>query len=826
VSTPTFAELQAQYNALGLPQVAAQPESDPFAFTDADKAEFTQVADVAAPATLTFFESIALPLVSRGWKVAPCYPRSKQVNGKLVQHPLEQMTNDPAQVHAWGLVEPDANVCVYAKQEEGGLLFLDKDGAISLREKYKQETGKDFPETLLVRSSIVNVNGVSIEKGHWYFAQTPKTMQIGNITEVATGGLFSLRVHNLYVASIGSIHPVTGKPYAIAEDYPVVPMPDDLLEWLLSLDVSGASKTKSEKGQKMKSQLVPGTTRFEAVPAEADPAFKKLFDEVGWEPFEQRVRKMADARFHNFTLTDKLSFCPMPGHAPRGPEVPFTSKIFGTFGNGDVVHCFGCTFGGDMVKAVYTFDAGEEGGKISYGNMYECARVICKEQGLDPAEYFPQKGVSAEPTEEQKKESGEHRLEFSEDTEVIPAFDPSVINGIYAKFVELMTRGTTLVPQYAFLAAKTYIGLRLAGKVTFATVDAQPRYFGVAIGETGSGKGAAYSRLLQILHACGSLKGSPGMIKIMNGVDSGSGLKDFFFEDPQDEGVLVYIDEAATYANKATATRNPSALDDLLELVDQTAISRTLSVGLGKKKSKKKNDAYLAMYMCAQDGDVLQRLFAGRGKLGALDRLTPEYSVAVKPGRMPEISPSDAMRVFGEVTAMIEAAKGKTIGIQPEAEALLESFWESQSSTTQTKVRWKKYIQVDAYMSAFGLGRDTVTLEDMQIAIRIFERQLILRRAFFKNMDVTDKVGYYLAKCKVITEWMLVQQAAGKAEWTYAQSKRDYETKTHAFREHEEAYFEKAWILHSKGRLSEIRVKKSNGHEYVKYIPTPEEPAD
>jgi len=32
---------------------------------------------------------------------------------------------------------------------------------------------------------------------------------------------------------------------------------------------------------------------------------------------------------------------------------------------------------------------------------------------------------------------GEHRVEFSEDTEVIPEFDSSVVNGIYAKFVEL-----------------------------------------------------------------------------------------------------------------------------------------------------------------------------------------------------------------------------------------------------------------------------------------------------------------------------------------------------------------------------------------------------
>src|SRR6202035_2468950 len=133
-----------------------------------------------------------------------------------------------------------------------------------------------------------------------------------------------------------------------------------------------------------------------------------------------------------------------------------------------------------------------------------------------------------------------------------------------------------------------------------------------------------------------------------------------------------------------------------------------------------------------------------------------------------EISATDALRLVGEVTQMIESFRGKTISIQPEAEAMLETFWDSQALTTQTKVRWRKSILVDAYMSAFGEGRDIATVEDMKIAIRLFERQLALRGAFFKNMDVGDKVGYYLAKCKVITEWMRVQQTTGKSEWTYA----------------------------------------------------------
>jgi hypothetical protein len=162
-------------------------------------------------------------------------------------------SNDPAQIHAWGMQEPNANVCVYAEQREGGLLFLDKDGAINLREKYERETGKPFPKTLLVRSSVIPNSGIS--KGHWYFQQTPKTIALqSNIPESKTGGLFSLRVHNQYVASIGSIHPKTGLPYEIAEDYPVVPMPDDLLEWLLKQVVDDKAE---ESEPKVERPLIP-----------------------------------------------------------------------------------------------------------------------------------------------------------------------------------------------------------------------------------------------------------------------------------------------------------------------------------------------------------------------------------------------------------------------------------------------------------------------------------------------------------------------------------------------------------------------------------------
>lgn len=205
----------------------------------------------------SFFESIALPLVERGLRVGPAYPKTKQVHGALTPDPLNQQSSDPEQIRGWGQQAPDANVIVYAEQKPGGVLFLDKDGDISLVEKYERETGKKFPQTLLVQSSTA-ANGTP--KGHWYFLQTPRTIALdGNIPESKTGGLFSLRVKNYYVVSIGSVHPATGLPYTVVDDVPIAPMPDDFLDWLLA-QVKEEPKNREqalERGKFTKGQRYP-----------------------------------------------------------------------------------------------------------------------------------------------------------------------------------------------------------------------------------------------------------------------------------------------------------------------------------------------------------------------------------------------------------------------------------------------------------------------------------------------------------------------------------------------------------------------------------------
>jgi hypothetical protein len=292
---------------------------------------------VSAP---TFFESIALPLVEKGFMVCPVYPhdsighdgknQGKKVHGGLVPNPLAMQSADPAQLARWGQAEPNANVCVYAEQKPGGLLFVDKDGAVDLRAKFERETGKKFPATLLVCSSVVpDGNGGTNVKGHWYFRQTARTIELpGNVSEDKTGGVFSLRVKNYYVASIGSIHPTTKVPYSILENNAVLPIPDDLLDWLLAQVVS-APKNRQETAERGK---IAKGMRYNALISEAGKLWNRNYSRE--DTIEMSVKwarnnfEIIDGAFNENLVRQEVEHL-IDSYAPGDPtagQIQFTAQ--------------------------------------------------------------------------------------------------------------------------------------------------------------------------------------------------------------------------------------------------------------------------------------------------------------------------------------------------------------------------------------------------------------------------------------------------------------------------------------------------------------------
>jgi hypothetical protein len=399
--------------------------------------------------------------------------------------------------------------------------------------------------------------------------------------------------------------------------------------------------------------------------------------------------------------------------------------------------------------------------------------------------------------------------------DVIPAFDPSVMSGIYKKFVDVVTAGTTMSPQFVYAIAKTIVGARMAGKVKFEHLDVEPRFYTALIGESGSGKGESWRRVLQVLNCGGQIVGSVAGLKIINSADSGAGIKDAFFEPPEDAPVLMYVDEIEGFGNKAAATRNPAILDTLIELADSTSISRVKAARKGVKANKTKNDARLCAVLCGQDGHVYLKALAGRTKLGLWDRLTPEYGVAVEAGDLPPISTQDAFQLLQE---FVKLDYSGTMTMAPGVKTALDEFWQGQPSSVKKKARWKKSLTLDVYMSAFGRGLKVAELEDVENAIKTFTRQLVIRQIHFTT-EVPDRTGYYLSLIKTITEKMERQIKAGVAPKLVAKSRRDYEKETYAYRDNESHLFGRAWDSYAPTHLARFDVKKANGQTYIKYVP-------
>jgi|SRR5579862_566556 len=415
---------------------------------------------------------------------------------------------------------------------------------------------------------------------------------------------------------------------------------------------------------------------------------------------------------------------------------------------------------------------------------------------------------------------GTPAMVFEDTSKQIPPFDSSVVNGIYKRFVDVATKNTTLTPQFVYAVTKTIVGAKMAGKVRFENLDVEPRFYAALIGETGSGKGEAWRRVFQILESAGYTDSYAG-VKVLFGADSGEGIRDAFFAKPEEAPVLLYIDEVESVGNKGASTRQPGIIDKLIELADTTQVGRTKA----QKKndifsgSKQKNDARLCVVMCGQEGAVYMKAFAGRTKLGFWDRLYPEYGERVEAGMLPRIDRTEALQLISELNSLDYSGE---LTMSYDARGFLEQFWDNQPKEVRKMARWKKNLWLDAYMSAFGRRSRIAEQEDVEIAAKIFTRQLRIRQVHFTS-EVPDRTGYYLGRIKEITESMRSQLKAGRLPAQVALSRREYERKTNAARDNEEHLFDKAWQIHSRVHLCPFNVQKSNGQVYAKFLPIAEE---
>ena len=417
----------------------------------------------------------------------------------------------------------------------------------------------------------------------------------------------------------------------------------------------------------------------------------------------------------------------------------------------------------------------------------------------------------------------ENANQASEDTQgnrngnEIPAFDDSVITGVFREIVDHVTSGTTIPRQFPFLAAKVYVGSRMAGGMMFEGVQDDPTMYGTPIGETGTSKGLSWERtIFQTLLPPDLLKRP---VKVIYSFDSGAGLRDAFFDPPKELPVIGYIDEVRSLGHKAGEKKNPEIVDTVVELANSHRISRSKAKRSKSDKVMSHEGAYLSLYICGQNGKAFMSSFPGRTEMGLWDRFYPEFSEPIEPGDLPLLDAAGAFRIIQRLSELPFIGR-MTMG--PGVNDRLKKFWSEQPKEIRVKVRFKSHLMLDMYFTAWSQGRMVATVDDLDVAIRIFHRQIAIRRVHFTE-EIPDRVGYYIGLLKNITKGMRKRLVAGATMDSVAMSIRDFQTDTNAFRDNEVAIFNTAWRNYQADHLAPYKFKARNGHEYVKYLPMPYE---
>jgi hypothetical protein len=464
--------------------------------------------------------------------------------------------------------------------------------------------------------------------------------------------------------------------------------------------------------------------------------------------------------------------------------------------------------GEDEIKnAIALYERRRGVGSISIENHKEIAASVIASQTtpVSPMESASDADYDVDP------ESGAH----------IPRFDVRTVKGIYKRIVDVVTEGTTMPPQITYSMSKTIIGTLLAGRVSLRSIDdIQPTQYLAVIGKTGTGKGFAWRRLENIFKAKGVQNPLGKRLKVVNSADSAAGIRDLFFDDPEDAPMLIFIDEIRNLGNKASQKKNPEILDIIGELANSRSISQVKARRSQRRSgTRTKDDCDLSAIMCGPSGNAYMTALAGRMEEGFNDRVVPEFAIPPLKGRKPKIDVTVAALLHEEIRQLVDSYVGRELDILPEASVLLESFWNAQPEEIQRKVRYGAELELDAYLNAIGRGVMRVEVEDVQDAITNFSRRLAMRAAFL-SIGVKDDTARYLAALKRLTAQIEAQIRPDLDPWEYARSKRDFLTDSNAYRNDEDHLFERAWNVFQPANLQPI-TRAIAGVNRTKFYPAP-----
>lgn len=312
-------------------------------------------------------------------------------------------------------------------------------------------------------------------------------------------------------------------------------------------------------------------------------------------------------------------------------------------------------------------------------------------------------------------------------------------------------------------------------------------------------------------------------VRIITAIDSDAGLRDAFFDIPLAKNVpiLYFEGEVKRLGQKADGRKNPEIVSGIIEMAESTDVSRTKSKKSQRSKaSKTREDSWLLVYICAQDGEAYATAFPRTKAQGLSDRFIPEYSPAIKPGRKPEPDIALGVQAIAELLKTAQAlSKGMTMS--PDVKNKVDEIWDSQPEELQQSPRLRSQFILEMYLAAFSRGSAVAEAQDLAVAVKALERQKPMRKKFFSE-EIPSMVAVYIQRLRKVLEGMTRDLRKGTYLGEVAQSFAQLATTCLAYKDNDLDTFKRAWDA-MLPFLVEIQVTAANGHEYQKVVPMPGE---
>jgi hypothetical protein len=206
------------------------------------------------------FLDAATYCASFGFRIFPLVPKKKSPFKMAGGDHFDAATTDLELIKEWAAQAPSANVGLCPDEH---FCFLETDDDAALRDKCK-DLPPEVWETMRVSARE--------NRCYYVFRTTTRVSKAGNMTVARKGenNLFELKVHRVYVAGPGSVHP-TGAIYE-ATEHTIPAMPDVLLSRLCELyGAPDATKTAAMSAEtKQQTELLDRFLEYYEVPSAGD----------------------------------------------------------------------------------------------------------------------------------------------------------------------------------------------------------------------------------------------------------------------------------------------------------------------------------------------------------------------------------------------------------------------------------------------------------------------------------------------------------------------------------------------------------------------------